>query len=73
MVAKEDYKTACRYYNKVLKAEPDNYIAIRNGILASRKVRNVKQEKKYLEMMVKHGPEKESMQAQSRLKALGGK
>ncbi|MBQ8484216.1 MAG: hypothetical protein IJ504_07940 [Bacteroidales bacterium] len=73
MVAKEDCKTACRYYNKVLKAEPDNYIAIRNGILASRKTRNVKQEKKYLEMMVKYGPEKDRLQAQSRLKGLGGR
>lgn len=73
MVVKEDYRTACKYYNKVLKAEPDNYIAIKNGIIASRKMKNVKQEKKYLEMMVKYGPENERLQAQARLKSLGVK
>lgn len=73
MVARNDCKTACKYYNKVLKSDPSNYIAIKNGIVASRKIRNVKQEKKYLEMMVKHGPEKDRLQAQGRLKALGAK
>lgn len=73
MIARNDGKTACKYYNKVLKADPANYIAIKNGILASRRMKNVKQEKKYLEMMIKHGPEKDSMQAQGRLKSLNAK
>lgn len=73
MTAKNDSKTACKYYNKVLKADPENYLAIRNGIVASRKMKNIKQEKKYLGMMVKYGPEKDRLQAQGRLKALGAK
>lgn len=73
MTAQNDSKTACKYYNKVLKADPDNYLAIRNGIIASRKMKNARQEKKYLVMMVRYGPEKDRLQAQGRLKALGAK
>lgn len=70
MIAKNDYKTACKYYNKVLKSHPDDYTAIKNGIIAARKQKNVKQEKKYLEMMLEYGPETERLQAEGRLKAL---
>lgn len=70
MIAKEDYKTACKYYNKVLKQKPDDYTAIRNSVLASRKMKNVKMEKKYLQMLVKYGPEKDRLTAQGRLMAL---
>ena len=66
----EDYKTAYKYYNKVLKTEPDNQTALKNGILAARKQKNLKQEKKYLEMMVKYGTEKDRMLAEGRLQAL---
>ena len=70
MIAKEDYKTAIKCYNKVLKQKPDDYTAIKNSILASRKMKNLKMEKKYLEMMVKYGPDKERLQAQGRLAVL---
>ena len=70
LIAKEDYKTAYKYYNKVLKAHPDDMTAIRNGLLAARKQKNLKQEKKYLEMMVKYGSERDRLQAEGRLKAM---
>ena len=43
---------------------------MQNGLLASRKMKNLKLEKKYLEMMVKYGPENERLQAEGRLKVL---
>jgi tetratricopeptide (TPR) repeat protein len=67
---KGDYKTALKYYDKVLKKHPDDYTAIKNSILAARKQKNQKLEKKYLEMMVKYGPENERLQAQGRLAVL---
>lgn len=70
LIAKGDYKTAYKYYNKVLKAHPDDYSAIKNGIVAARRQKNVKTERKYLEMMLKYGPENERLQAEGRLKAL---
>lgn len=70
LIAKEDYKTAYKYYNKVLKAHPDDYSAIKNGIIAARRQKNLKTERKYLEMMLKYGPENEKLQAEGRLKAL---
>ena len=47
MVAKEDYKTALKYYDKVLKKDSDNYTALKNGMLAARKLKNTKLEEKY--------------------------
>lgn len=70
LIAKSDYKTAYKYYNKVLKAHPGEETAIRNGLLAARRQKNVKQEKKYLEMMVRYGSERDRLQAEGRLKAL---
>ena len=70
LIAKEDYKTAYKYYNKVLKAYPDDYTAIKNGILAARKQKNVKAEKKYLEMMLEYVSDTEKLQAKSRLESL---
>ena len=70
LIAKGDYKSAYKYYNKVLKAHPDDYSAIKNGIVAARRQKNVKTERKYLEMMLKYGPENERLQAEGRLKAL---
>ena len=70
LIAKEDYKTAYKYYNKVLKAHPDDMTAIRNGLLAARRQKNLKQEKKYLEMMVKYGSERDRLQAEGRLKSM---
>ena len=70
LIAKNDYKTAYKYYNKVLKEHPDDPVAIKNGLAAARKQKNVKQEKKYLELMAEYGSESERLQAQGRLAAL---
>ena len=70
LIAKEDYKSAYKYYNKVLKAHPDDYTAIKNGVLAARKEKNVKTEKKYLEMLLKYGSEAEKLQARNRLDSM---
>ena len=67
MVAKQDYKTAIKWYDKVLKKHPEDYTAIKNGLLAARKMKNQKLEKKYLQLVVKYGPENEQKQAQVRL------
>lgn len=70
---KKDYKTALKYYDKVLKKKPDDYTAMQNGLLASRRMKNIKLEKKYLEMIVKYGAEKDRLLAQGRLDALNSK
>lgn len=70
LIAENDVKTAFKYYNKVLKKKPDDYTAIKNCILAARRQKNVKLEKKYLKMMVEYGPEKEKKQAENRLSVL---
>ncbi len=56
---KQDYKTALKYYDKVLKKRKDDYTAMQNALLASRRLKNAKLEKKYMTMMAKYGPEKD--------------
>ncbi|MBQ8838993.1 MAG: hypothetical protein IJ005_06710 [Bacteroidales bacterium] len=73
LVAKKDYKTAFKWYNKVLKKHPGDMTAIMNAMNAARKQNNVKLERKYLEMLVEYGSDKEKLQAQGRLKALEGR
>lgn len=51
MVAKSDYKTALKYYNKVLKKVPDDYTALQNSVVAYRKLGKTKQEKAYRERL----------------------
>ena len=46
MVAQEDFKTALKYYKKVLKKSPDDPTALRNGMIAARKLSNAKLEAK---------------------------
>ena len=70
---KKDYKTAVKYYDKVLKKHPDDYTAAQNGMLAARRMKNLKLEKKYLTLIAKHGPETERIQAQARLDAMKAK
>lgn len=70
LVVRSDYKTAYKYYDKVLKIRPDDNTAIRNGMLAARRQKNVKKEKKYLEMMVKYGSDKDRRLAVGRLEGL---
>lgn len=71
LIAKEDYKTALKYYNKVLKAFPDDYTAIKNCVLLARKQNNVKLEKKYLPLLAEYGDEKDKLMAKARLQQLG--
>ena len=70
MLVKNDYKAALKQYGKVLKKDPSNYTAIKNSVLASRRMGNVKSEKKYLQMLVEYGPENEKSVAKARLEQL---
>lgn len=47
MVAKEDFKTALKYYKKVLKKNPEDLIALQNGAIAAKKLGDTKLEAKY--------------------------
>ena len=47
MVAREDCKTAMKYYKKVLKEDPSDMVALQNIVVAARKLGNSKQEDKY--------------------------
>ena len=71
LIAKEDYKTALKFYNKVLKSHPDDYTAIKNCVLLARKQKNEKLEKKYLQMLVLYGMDSEKIAAKARLQQLG--
>ena len=48
---KHEYKTALKYYNKVLKKHPEDRTAMQNALLAAKKMKNTKLEKKYQAMM----------------------
>lgn len=67
----EDYKTALKYYGKVLKKDAKDYTAIKNSALSARKMKNNKLEAKYLQMLVKYGPEADVTAAKARLQAIG--
>lgn len=69
MISEQDYKTALKYYGKVLKKHPQDYTAIKNSLIAARKLKNEKLEKKYLQMVAKYGPETERRQAEMILKS----
>ena len=71
MLVKKDFKTAVKWYGKVLKKQPDDYTAIKNSALAARRMGNVKMEKKYLQMLVQYGTDMDKIQAQGRLDMLG--
>lgn len=66
----EDFKTAVKYYAKVLKKDPKDNTAIKNSALAARRMKNNKLESKYLQMLVKYGSEGDSLAAKARLDAL---
>ena len=70
-VVTQDYKQALKYYGKVLKAQPDDYTAIKNSVLIARKQKNVKNEKKYLAMLAQYSPDEiERSSAKVRLQSL---
>lgn len=74
LVARKDYKTAQKYYNKVLKIKKDDLTAIKNLIILARTTNDVKLEKKYLPLLEKYGEtEAEKISAKSRLEFLNGK
>ncbi len=66
----KEYKTAVKYYDKVLKKHPEDYTAMQNGLLAARMMKNLKMEKKYLGLILKYGSDKDKMMARGRLDAL---
>ncbi len=70
LLVKEDYKTAGKYYNKVLKSHPSDYTAIKNSVLIARKQKNEKMEKKYLQMLAEHGTQSDKLSAKARLQQL---
>ena len=72
-LVKKDYKTALKYYDKVLKKHQDDYTAAQNGMLVARRMKNLKLEKKYLTLIAKYGPDTERVQAQARLDAMKAK
>jgi len=74
LIHKRDSKQALKYYNKVLKKHPDDYTAIKNCVLLSRQDGNVKQEKKYLPMLIENAQsDSERLTSEARLKALSQK
>ena len=42
LVAENDFKTARKYYDRVLKKVPDDYTAIKNSVLIARRQKNTK-------------------------------
>lgn len=74
LIARNDNKTALKYYTKALKLNPDDYTAIKNSVLIATRDKNVKLEKKYLPLLVKNGlDESERRSAQARLDALNAR
>ena len=74
LVCKKNSKKALKYYNKVLKAHPDDLTAIRNCLLLARSEKDTKLEKKYLPMMARYGEtESDRAAAQARLEVLSKK
>lgn len=53
MQVENNCKAALKYYGQVLKKVPDDYTAIANSIIAARKLKNRKLEKKYMDMLQK--------------------
>ena len=73
-LTKKDYKKAQKYFDQVLKKNSSDMTALRNGILLGRSKKDVKLEKKYLEMMAKNGEtETDRASAQARLDAYATK
>lgn len=72
-LVKKEYKTAFKYYDKVLKLQPDNYTVIKNCSSAAVQLKDVKLQKKYLPMLVEYGTESEKLSAKARLDRISAK
>ena len=73
-LTQKDYKKAQKYFDQVLKKDPKDMTALKNGILLARTKKDVKLEKKYLEMMAVNGAtETDRASAQARLDAYSRK
>ena len=73
MRAKNDAKTALKFYAKAVKKNPKDYPSVKNAVIAARKTKNVKQEKKYLPILAEIAPDNEKSAVKARLEALNGK
>ena len=73
-LTKKDYKKAQKYFDQVLKKDPGNMTALKNGVLMARSKKDVNLEKKYLTLMAKNGEtEADRASAQARLDAYAAK
>ena len=52
LVGENSPRKALKWYNKVLKIDPKNYTAAKNCVVMARREKNVRQEKKYLPMLI---------------------
>ena len=73
MIAKNDPKKALKLYAKAVKLNPKDYPSVKNAVIASRKTKNVKQEKKYLALLAAVAPENEKAAVNARLAVLNNK
>lgn len=73
MRVKNDAKTAFKFYAKAVKKNPKDYPSVKNAVIAARKTKNVKQEKKYLAILAEIAPDSEKPAVKARLEALNGK
>ena len=63
-----------KWYNKVLKIEPDNYTAAKNCVLLARTEKDTKLEKKYLPALIRAtDSEMERASCEARLAVLNKK
>ena len=73
-LTRKDYKKAQKYFDQVLKKDPGNMTALKNGILMARSKKDVNLEKKYLAQMARNGEtETDRASAQTRLDAFATK
>jgi tetratricopeptide (TPR) repeat protein len=73
-LTKKDYKKAQKYFDQVLKKDPGNMIALKNGVLLARSKKDINLEKKYLTQMARNGEtEADRASAQARLDAYATK
>ena len=74
LVYRQKPRQALKWYNKVLKIEPDNYTAAKNCVLLARTEKDTKLEKKYLPVLIRAtDSEMERASCEARLAVLNKK